>query len=145
VNVEHYLKSDPQGEPAMIRGHCCGQPHAPGSGQLRAMTVSGQRRAAVGYRGQRLEREVDESGGWWSRWQSRTKENGYAADEVLGISAALYSIFDLIIFTPGGLGTASEKSVGGESILTILDKCDIQYLTLIFFLRSTWAGPETLG
>ena len=34
-------------------------------------------------------------------------------------------IFDLIIFTPGGLGTASGKSVGGESVLFILDKCDI--------------------
>ncbi len=47
------------------------------------------------------------------------------ADEVLGIDAAQYLIFDLIIFTPGGLGTASGKSVGRESILTFLDKCDI--------------------
>ena len=36
------------------------------------MTVSGRRRAAVGYRGRRLEREVDESGGRRSRRQSRT-------------------------------------------------------------------------
>ena len=28
------------------------------------------------------------------------KDLGYAADEVLGIGAAGYSIFDLIIFTP---------------------------------------------
>jgi hypothetical protein len=89
------------------------------------MTVSGRRRAVEGDRGWWHEREVDESGGWRSQRQSRTKENGYAADEVLGIGAARYSIFDLIIFTPGGLGTASEKSVGGESVPTILDKCDV--------------------
>ena len=51
---------------------------------------------------------------------------------MLGIGAARYSIFDLIIFTPGGLGTASEKSVGVESVPTILDKCDGRYLTLSF-------------
>ncbi len=54
------------------------------------------------------------------------------------------TIFELIIFTPGGLGTASEKSVGGESVPTILDKCDVQYSTLIFSLRSTWAGPKAV-
>ena len=64
-----------------------------------------------------------------------------AADEVLGIGAVRYSIFDLIIFLPGGLGMASGKSVGGESVLTILDKCDIRYSTLIFSLRSTWTQP----
>ncbi len=62
------------------------------------MTVSGRWRAAEGDRRRRLEREVDESGGWWLQRQSRTKENGYAADEVLGIGAARYSIFDLILF-----------------------------------------------
>ncbi len=103
------------------------------------MTVSGRRRVAEGDRRRRLEREVDKSGGRQSRRQSRTKENGYAADEVLGIGAARYSIFDLIIFMPGGLGTASEKSVGGEIVLTILDKCDVRYSTLIFSLWSTWA------
>jgi hypothetical protein len=105
------------------------------------MTVSGRRWAAEGDRRRQLEREVDESGGRQSRRQSRTKENGYAADEVLGIGAARYSIFDLIIFTPGGLGMASEKSVGGESVSTILDKCDVGYSTLIFSLRSTWTHP----
>jgi hypothetical protein len=69
------------------------------------------------------------------------KDLGYAADEVLGIGAAQYLIYDLIIFLPGGLGTASGKSVGGESVLTILDKCNIRYLTLIFSLRSTWTQP----
>ncbi len=104
------------------------------------MTVSGRWRAAEGDIRRRLEREVDESGGRRSRRQSRTEENGYAADEVLGIGA------DLIIFMPGGLGTASEKSVGGESVLTILDKCYVRYLTLIFSLWRTWAGPkETLA
>ena len=34
-------------------------------------------------------------------------------------TAAQYSIFDLIIFTPGGLETARGESVGGKSILTI--------------------------
>jgi hypothetical protein len=105
------------------------------------MTVSGRRRVAEGDRRRWLEIEVDKSGGRWSQWQSRTEENGYAADKVLGISAAQYSIFDLIIFMLGGLGTASEKSVGGESVPTILDKCNFRYLTLIFSLRSTWAGP----
>ncbi len=61
---------------------------------------------------------------------------------MLDIGAARYSIFTLIIFTPGGLGTASEKSVGGESVPTILDKWDVQYSTLIFSLWSTWAGPK---
>jgi hypothetical protein len=75
------------------------------------MTVSGRWQPAEGDRRRRLEREVDESGGRRSRRQSRTEENGYAADEVLGIGAAGYLIFDLIIFTLGGLGTASEKSV----------------------------------
>jgi hypothetical protein len=42
----------------------------------------------VGYRERRLEREVDESDGRQSQRQSRTKENGYVADEVLGIGAA---------------------------------------------------------
>ncbi len=102
------------------------------------MTVSGRWRAAEGDRRWRLEREVDESGGRRLRRQSRTKENGYVADEVLGIGAAQYLIFDLIIFMPGGLGTASGKSVGGESVPTILDKCDVRYSTLIFSLRSTW-------
>jgi hypothetical protein len=101
-------------------------------------------RAAAGDRRRRLEREVDKSGGRRSRRQSRTKENGYAADKVLGIGAARYSIFDLIIFTPGGLGTASEKSVGGEIVLTILDKCDVRYSTLIFSLWITWAGPYSM-
>ncbi len=73
---------------------------SPGGGQGRAMTVSGRRQAAEGDRRRRLEREVDESGGRRSRRQSRTKENGYASDEVLGIGAAQYSIFDLIFFTP---------------------------------------------
>ncbi len=84
---------------------------SPGGGGRRMMTVSGRRQAAEGDSRRRLEREVDKSGGWRSRWQSMTEENGYAADEVLGIGAARYSIFDLFIFTPGGLGTASEKSV----------------------------------
>jgi hypothetical protein len=56
--------------------------------------------SAEGDRRRQLEREVDESGGRRSQQQSRTEENGYAADEVLGISAAQYSIFDLIMFTP---------------------------------------------
>jgi hypothetical protein len=59
------------------------------------MTVSGQRRAAEGDRRRRLEREVDKSGRRRLRWQSRTKENGYAADKVLGVGAAQHSIFDL--------------------------------------------------
>ena len=95
------MKSDLQGEPAMIRGHCCGQPRAPGGGRWRAMIVSGRRRVAVGYRGWRLEREVDKSGGRQSRQQSRTK--------VMGIGAARYLIFVLITFMPGALGTASEN------------------------------------
>jgi hypothetical protein len=70
------------------------------------------------------------------------KDLGYVADEVLGINAAQYLIFDLIIFTPGRLGTASGKSVGGESVLAILDKCDIRYSTLIFSLGSTWTQPK---
>ena len=111
---------------------------SPGSGRRRAMTVSGRRRAAEGDRRRRLEREVDESGGRRSRRQSRTEEYGYAADKVLGFGAARYSIFDLIIFTQGELGMASEKSVGGESVRTILDKFDVRYSTLIFSLRSTW-------
>ena len=65
------------------------------------MTVSGRRRAAEGDRRRRLEREVDESGGRQSRRQSRT--------EVMGIGAARYSIFVLIIFSSGALGTASEN------------------------------------
>ncbi len=69
------------------------------------------------------------------------KDLGYAADEVLGIGAARYLIFDLFIFTPGGLGTSSGKSKGVESVLTILDKCDIRYSTFIFSLRSTWTLP----
>ena len=96
------------------------------------MTVSSWWRAAEGDRRRWLEREVNESGGRRSRRQSRTDENGYATDEVLGISTAQYSIFDLVIFTPGELETASEKSVGGEIILTILDKCDVRYSTLSF-------------
>ncbi len=104
------------------------------------MTVSGQRQGAEGDRRRRLEREVDERGGRRLQRQSRTEENGYAADEVLGIGAARYLIFDLIIFLPGGLGTAIGKSVGGESVLTILDKCDIGYLTFIFFLRALGPG-----
>ena len=52
----------------------------------------------------------------------------------MAAAAAGYSIFDSIIFKPGGIGMASEKSVGGERVLAILDKCDIQYLTLIFSL-----------
>jgi hypothetical protein len=72
---------------------------SPGGGQWRAMTVIGRRRAAEGDRRQLLEREVDESGGRRLQRQSRTKENGYAADEVLGIGTAQYLIFDLIIFT----------------------------------------------
>ncbi len=80
-----------------------------GGGQRRAMTVSGRWQAAEGDRRRRLEREVDKSGGQRSQWQSRTKENGYVADEVLSIGAARYSIFDLTIFTPEGLETASEK------------------------------------
>ncbi len=51
---------------------------------------------AVGYRGMRLEREVGKSSGQRSRRQSRTEEDGYAAEEVLGGGAAQYSIFDLI-------------------------------------------------
>ena len=62
------------------------------------------------------------------------KDLGYAVDEVLGMAQAQYSIFDLIIFLPGGLRTASGKSVGGESVLTILDNCDIRSSTLIFSL-----------
>ncbi len=50
-------------------------------------------RAAEKDRRWRLEREVDESGGRRLRRQSRTEENGSAADEVLGIGAARYSIF----------------------------------------------------
>ena len=34
------------------------------------------------------------------------------------------------------------KSVGEESIQTISDKCDVRYSTLIFSIRSTWAGPN---
>ncbi len=52
------------------------------------------------------------------------------------------SVTDLIIITTGGLGTASENSVGGESVPTILDKCNVQYSTLIFSLRSTWTHPK---
>jgi hypothetical protein len=74
---------------------------SPGGGRRRAMTLSGRRRAAEGDRRRRLKREVDKCGGRWLQRQSRTKENGYAADEVLGIGAAQYSIFALIIFTPG--------------------------------------------
>ncbi len=68
------------------------------------MTVSGRRRAAEGDRRRRLEREVDESGGRRLGRQSRTEENGYEADEVLGIGAARYSIFDLIILCQEDLG-----------------------------------------
>jgi hypothetical protein len=68
------------------------------------MTVSGRRRAAEGDRRRRLEREVDKSGGRRSRRQSRTKENGYEADEVLGISAARCSIFNLIFLRLEDLG-----------------------------------------
>ena len=96
---------------------------SPGGGGRRAMTVSGRWQAAEGDRRRRLEREVDESVGHRR--------------------STIYLIFDLIIFTPGELGTASGKSVGGESILTILDKCDIRYSTFIFSLRSTMVlGPR---
>ena len=65
---------------------------SPDGGRRWAMTVSGRRQAAEGDRRWRLEREVGESSGRRSRRQSRTEENGYAADEVLGIGAARYSI-----------------------------------------------------
>ncbi len=45
---------------------------SPGGGRRRAMTVSGRQRGAEGYRGRQLEREVDKSGGWRLRRQSRT-------------------------------------------------------------------------
>ena len=35
------------------------------------------------------------------------------------------SIFDLIMFTPGGIGMAKGKLVGGKSVLTSSDKHDI--------------------
>ena len=67
---------------------------------------------------------------WWKRcWAAAT---------------AQYLIFYLIIFTPGGLGTARGKSVGEESILTSLDKSDIRYSALIFSLESTWTQPDTM-
>ncbi len=44
-----------------------------------------------------------------------------------------------------GLGMARGKLVGGKSVLTSLDKCKIQYSTLIFSLPSTWTPPKAVS
>ena len=48
------------------------------------MAVSGRRWAAGGDKGWRLERKMDKSGGRRLQRQSRTKEDGYVVEEVLG-------------------------------------------------------------
>ena len=51
-------------------------------------------RSVTGGRGrQRLKRKVDESCGWRLPWQSRTKEDGYVANEGLdGDSSTIFNI-----------------------------------------------------
>ncbi len=122
-----------------LQGHCCGRPHAPGGGWRRTMTVSGRQRAAVGYRGRRLEREVDESGGRRSQRQSRTLDMRLMRCWALAQHDIRYSIF---LFLRQSTWDSKWKSVGEESIQTILDKCDVRSSTLIFSIRSTWAGPR---
>ena len=134
MNDEHYLKSNPQGELALIGGHYCGRLCPPGGGQCQS--------------------EVDgwqwdtEGCGLRERW-AKAADSGRDGNQGLKRmdmrlkrcwGVAQHNIQYLILL--GGLGMASEKSVGGERILTILDKCDIRYSTFIFSLRSTWTVPN---
>jgi hypothetical protein len=109
------------------------------------MTVSGRRQAAEGDRRRRLEREVDERGGGRSRRQSRTEENGYAADEVLGIGAAGYSIFDLIVFLPGGVWDSNWKISRRRKRSDYFRQVQYSIFNFYLFPSSTWTRPQVIG
>ena len=66
---------------------------------------------------------------------------------IWGVGHQCSMIFDIrsYYFYTRSTWDSKWKSVGEESIQTIIDKCDVRYSTLIFSIRSTsWAGPKSI-